>query len=223
MISNKEDDDDSLSKGSHLSSDDTDTNSDDELYTEDDAAAEISDDDDEPLAFLSINQTADSDGEEDYERNPNSEDTINSFILDEEQATIIKDADYLPQKKSHEMEMQWFQNEKKYIEEVHPEIVIHSDDEVRALSVAIRDKQGNIIDELHKTMPILSKYEMAKLIGIRSQHLDEGAIPYVDVAELNSMDIAELELRQKLLPYMIRRPIPGGRFEYWSLIDLEIL
>jgi len=33
--------------------------------------------------------------------------------------------------------------------------------------------------------------------------------------------IAELELREKKLPFIIRRPIPSGGCEYWNLRDLE--
>ena len=33
--------------------------------------------------------------------------------------------------------------------------------------------------------------------------------------------IAELELQQKKIPFIIRRPIPGGGSEYWKIGDLE--
>ena len=35
--------------------------------------------------------------------------------------------------------------------------------------------------------------------------------------------INELELIQKRIPFIIRRPIPGGSCEYWNLKDLEII
>ena len=35
--------------------------------------------------------------------------------------------------------------------------------------------------------------------------------------------IAELELKEKKIPFIIRRPIPGGGCEYWHLKDLEII
>ena len=35
--------------------------------------------------------------------------------------------------------------------------------------------------------------------------------------------IAELELREKKLPFIIRRPIPSGGCEYWNLRDLELI
>jgi hypothetical protein len=33
--------------------------------------------------------------------------------------------------------------------------------------------------------------------------------------------IAEMELKQKRIPFIIRRPIPGGKCEYWHLKDLD--
>ena len=35
--------------------------------------------------------------------------------------------------------------------------------------------------------------------------------------------IAELELKEKKIPFIIRRPIPNGSCEYWHLKDLEII
>ena len=35
--------------------------------------------------------------------------------------------------------------------------------------------------------------------------------------------IAELELQQKRIPFIIRRPLPNGGCEYWNLKDLEII
>jgi hypothetical protein len=35
--------------------------------------------------------------------------------------------------------------------------------------------------------------------------------------------IAQIELEQKRIPFIIRRPIPGGGCEYWNLKDLEMI
>jgi len=37
------------------------------------------------------------------------------------------------------------------------------------------------------------------------------------------LDIAKLELEQRRLPFIIKRPMPDGKFEYWRLSDLMIL
>lgn len=124
--------------------------------------------------------------------------------------------------------LQKFENNIKenYVSEFHPETNIQNYEEIAALSKVVRDKNNNIVDPLHKTIPILTKYERTRVIGQRTKQIENGAKPYISVPE-NIIDghlIAELELEQKRIPFIIRRPLPGGAgSEYWSLSDLEIL
>jgi DNA-directed RNA polymerase subunit K/omega len=114
---------------------------------------------------------------------------------------------------------------KNYIADFHPECLIHNYDEIVALSLVIRDNKNNIIDDLHKSIPYLTKYERARVLGQRSKQINTGAKTFVKVPE-NIIDgylIAEMELNQKRIPFIIRRPIPGGGCEYWNLKDLEII
>jgi DNA-directed RNA polymerase subunit K/omega len=107
----------------------------------------------------------------------------------------------------------------------HPEANTHNYEEVKALSRVTRDGRGIIIDPLHKTIPILTKYEMTRVIGQRAKQLDSGAKAFVKVP-LNVIDgyhIAVMELEQKKLPFIIKRPYPNGGVEYWCVSDLEIL
>jgi hypothetical protein len=45
----------------------------------------------------------------------------------------------------------------------------------------------------------------------------------VDKKIIDGYLIAQLELQQKALPFIIRRPLPGGKSEYWRLADLELI
>ena len=89
----------------------------------------------------------------------------------------------------------------------------------------VRDNNNIIIDPLHKTIPFLTKYEKARIIGQRAKQIESGAKPFIKVPEsvIDSYIIAELELQQKIIPFIIRRPLPGGGSEYWNLKDLEII
>ena len=97
--------------------------------------------------------------------------------------------------------------------------------EVNALSKVTRDKNNNIIDDLHKTIPILSRYERAAILGTRTKQLNNGNNPFIPVnlTILDNYLIAESELKLKKLPFIIKRPIPNGGFEYWHIEDLELL
>lgn len=113
--------------------------------------------------------------------------------------------------------------QQNYIMIFHPECVHHNYDEIEALTAVVRDKDGIIIDELHKTIPYLTKYEKTRILGQRAKQIDAGATPFVKVPEnvIEGYLIATLELEQKRIPFIIRRPLPNGGSEYWNVKDLE--
>ena len=114
---------------------------------------------------------------------------------------------------------------KNYVNEFHPECVSHNFDEIAKLSNIVRDDNGNIIDPFHKTIPFLTKYERARVLGQRAKQIETGSKPLVKVPD-NIIDgylIADLELEQKKIPFIIRRPLPNGASEYWRLVDLQVI
>jgi DNA-directed RNA polymerase I, II, and III subunit RPABC2 len=138
---------------------------------------------------------------------------------------IIADDDEDDDDENEENYLQKFDYEinKNYITEFHPECLSHNNDEVSKLANIVRDEYNIIIDQLHKTLPYLTKYEKARVLGQRAKQIETGAKPLVKVPEniIDGYIIAELELREKKIPFIIKRPIPGGAFEYWHLRDLE--
>jgi len=114
---------------------------------------------------------------------------------------------------------------KDHILKYHPEIVQNNYDEISALTKVIRDEENNIIDPIHQTIPILTKYERAKILGVRAKQLNQGSEPFIDLPEniIDGYTIAEMELEQKILPFIVTRPLPGGKKEYWKLRDLELI
>ena len=72
------------------------------------------------------------------------------------------------------------------------------------------------------TMPKITKYERALLIGKRAKQIEEGANPNVKyISGQSVVSIAEEELRQRKIPLIIKRPI-GNKFEYWKPADMEV-
>lgn len=112
---------------------------------------------------------------------------------------------------------------KNYIVDCHPECLNHNYDEISILSRVVRDKNNIIIDELHRTVPFLTKYEKARILGQRAKQINYGAKALIKIPDnvIDGYIIAELELLQKKIPFIIRRPIPGGGSEYWNVKDLE--
>jgi DNA-directed RNA polymerase I, II, and III subunit RPABC2 len=210
------------------------------------------DDDDEQVGGIEDNQDDDDalsqvkeDDKEDDDAEQEDQDEGDSDIeIDEEgeviekqpktinnkktrQITIVNDDDYDDDDEYEENYLQKFDNEinKNYLIEFHPECLNHNSDEVNKLANVIRDENNIIIDPLHRSLPYLTKYEKARVLGQRAKQIETGAKPFVKVPEniIDGYVIAELELREKKIPFIIKRPIPGGAFEYWHLKDLEII
>jgi DNA-directed RNA polymerase I, II, and III subunit RPABC2 len=114
---------------------------------------------------------------------------------------------------------------KNYIENNHPECLIDNLHLVESLSKITRNSDGIIIDDYHKTVPFLTKYEKTRVIGQRIQQLNNGAKVYVNVSHdiIDNNVIAQMELKEKKIPFIIRRPLPDNTFEYWKLQDLELI
>ena len=112
-----------------------------------------------------------------------------------------------------------------YVNTYHPESLSHNYDEIQTLARVIRNSAGVIVDDLHRTIPIMTKYEKTRILGQRAKQLNEGSPAFIkiDSTVIDGYLIAVKELEQKKTPFIIRRPLPNGGSEYWRIQDLEIL
>lgn len=69
----------------------------------------------------------------------------------------------------------------------------------------------------------MTKYERTKILGLRAQMLASGAKPLINVEKHidDVLDIAKLELKQKKIPFIIKRKI-SNNYEYWKIDDMII-
>jgi DNA-directed RNA polymerases I, II, and III subunit RPABC2 len=111
------------------------------------------------------------------------------------------------------------------ISEFHPELMEQNESEIELLSTVVRNSEGVIIDDFHRSIPFITKYERARVIGERTRQINSGATPFVDVEPdiIDGYIIAVNEFNKKKIPFIIKRPLPSGKCEYWKLSDLEIL
>ena len=72
--------------------------------------------------------------------------------------------------------------------------------------------------------PFLNQFEKTKVLSFRASQLAQGNKPYIAVPDIVSdvYTIAKMELKERKLPYLIKRPLPDGDYEYWMLNDLII-
>ena len=67
----------------------------------------------------------------------------------------------------------------------------------------------------------LTKYELVRILGERTNQLTMGAKPLVkNINGLSYDKIAESELLLNMIPFKIKRPLPNGMFEIWALDEL---
>ena len=142
---------------------------------------------------------------------------VSGYLSSDESDDDEEDDDYL-QKFDDELRT-------NFINKHHPEVSVHNYEEVKKLAIVVRDGNGTIIDQLHRTIPIMTKYESTRILGQRAKQIENGAQPLVPMSDniIDSYIIAENELKEKKIPFIIRRPIPNGGSEYWYAYDLELL
>jgi DNA-directed RNA polymerase subunit K/omega len=113
----------------------------------------------------------------------------------------------------------------QYLYAHHPELLMVSQQEVTMMSQVTRSESGRIIDKLHTTAPFLTKYERAKILGVRAKQINEGSPPMTVVPDhlIDGYAIAVRELQDKKIPFIIQRTLPSGVSEFWKVADLEQL
>jgi len=88
----------------------------------------------------------------------------------------------------------------------------------------------NKSDKISK--PIMTIYEFDKIMGMRTQQLASGAVPFVNIGDggklvINSnmelRDIALRELEEGKLPYIIERVLSNKKKEYYRIGDLNLV
>jgi DNA-directed RNA polymerase subunit K/omega len=111
------------------------------------------------------------------------------------------------------------------MEQYHPELLMENNVDVINKTVIQRKEDGTISDPHHRTMPLLTKYEKARILGERARQLNAGAKAMVDVPDHVSDGylIAMQEFEAKKIPFIIKRPLHNGHCEYWKFCDLECL
>ncbi len=116
--------------------------------------------------------------------------------------------------------------ELKKLYQQHPECVLdYIESVIPKIPLKVIPPGGDKADSNHRTYPFITLYEKTKIIGLRANQLSQGAKPFVNIPPhiTDVRDIARLELEHKRLPFIIKRPLPDGTYEYWRISDLMIL
>jgi len=147
------------------------------------------------------------DVDENYEEEPpldEDEEEDLEFAEEDNTGILDKEGKECSIDKAIEDDNEYFENEEEDIE-VQPDTTIQ-----------YVKKEDRI------SAPKLTKYEMVRILGERCKQLTTGAKPLIKNYQGLPYDrIAEEELKVNMIPFKIRRPLPNGKYELWTLDELK--
>ncbi|PIA49599.1 hypothetical protein AQUCO_01300409v1 [Aquilegia coerulea] len=74
-----------------------------------------------------------------------------------------------------------------------------------------------------KTSKYMTKYERARILGTRALQISMNAPVMVELeGETDPLEIAMKELRDRKIPFTIRRYLPDGSYEDWGVDELIV-
>jgi DNA-directed RNA polymerases I, II, and III subunit RPABC2 len=92
-----------------------------------------------------------------------------------------------------------------------------------------REKVAESMKNPRTTLPYFTKYEYVTLLGTREEELGRGARPMVSLDGMITSapdflnKLAEKEIHERKLPFIIERRLPDGVSEFWSVSELSVI
>ena len=83
------------------------------------------------------------------------------------------------------------------------------------------------IDHPKVSKNIMTKYEFDQIISLRTTQISLGSPAFVDVSDLkihSNMELRKIalrEIKEGKLPFIIKRPLPNNKFEYFRIGDMD--
>ncbi|KAL3615161.1 DNA-directed RNA polymerases II, IV and V subunit 6A [Castilleja foliolosa] len=79
------------------------------------------------------------------------------------------------------------------------------------------------VERPRKTSKYMTKYERARILGTRALQISMNAPVMVELeGETDPLEIAMKELRERKIPFTIRRYLPDGSYEDWGVDELIV-
>lgn len=143
---------------------------------------------------------------------------MNDIMIEDDDNDFLSDNDFLDDDINEE-------------EEDINELELNSDDDIDDNIIELDDDNQSITSETcfenikSQTIPRLTKYEKANILGLRATQIQSGSKPFINIKalkEITPISIAEEELKQRKLNFFkIKRVLPSGKHEIISLKHLN--
>ena len=92
------------------------------------------------------------------------------------------------------------------------------------IELLTHEEAGQAVErEKRTTTPFMTKYERARVLGTRALQISMCAPIMVELEnETDPLQIAMKELKARKIPLILRRYLPDGSFEDWTIDELII-
>lgn len=99
-----------------------------------------------------------------------------------------------------------------------------NNDDVAGEPVEAEEKEDEEpVERVRKTSKFMTKYERARILGTRALQISMNAPVMVELeGETDPLEIAMKELRERKIPFTIRRYLPDGSYEDWGVDELIV-
>jgi DNA-directed RNA polymerase subunit K/omega len=159
--------------------------------------------------------------EEDSEEESEEDDEEETDLDDEEDDddTLDSEKDELESNKSDD-------NDNKKNDDEDDEYIDSNKNELIDLNIIEIDNDTLTETNDRITKPYFTHYEITRILMVRTRQLELGAKPMIKIDEniiLSPKEIARLELKKKSTPFIIERPIPLRKSEFWKVSELNFL
>ncbi|XP_062020660.1 DNA-directed RNA polymerases II and V subunit 6B-like [Rosa rugosa] len=110
------------------------------------------------------------------------------------------------------------------IEEGAEEEDVDNNDDLAGDAIETDDKEEQVpVERPRKTSKFMTKYERARILGTRAVQISMNAPVMVELeGETDPLEIAMKELRERKIPFTIRRYLPDGSYEDWGVDELIV-
>ncbi|KAG6754476.1 DNA-directed RNA polymerases II [Populus alba x Populus x berolinensis] len=98
----------------------------------------------------------------------------------------------------------------------------NEDDKGEPIETEDKEEQEPV-ERPRKTSKFMTKYERARILGTRALQISMNAPVMVELeGETDPLEIAMKELRERKIPFTIRRYLPDGSYEDWGVDELIV-
>ncbi|XP_038896917.1 DNA-directed RNA polymerases II, IV and V subunit 6A-like [Benincasa hispida] len=104
------------------------------------------------------------------------------------------------------------------------ELDTNNNDDVLGEPIEAEEKEDEEpVERVRKTSKFMTKYERARILGTRALQISMNAPVMVELeGETDPLEIAMKELRERKIPFTIRRYLPDGSYEDWGVDELIV-